>query len=108
MRKTYSVTKSSYPYIEPICKRDGIEYEIKPSPKGNGYVFSADISRSRFKELIEDIACEKQRGNSKIPVYSYRTLQNNAKRERLSALNGTSAFHVLKSDQKKMKREVWM
>lgn len=98
VRKVSSVMK---PYIVLVLKRDGIPFVY--TKVEDDYVFTIQISNRRFTEVLEDALCEKQRERyiSRIPVYSYRTLMNQSKLQRLQKLNNRSGYHVLKADEEK-------
>ena len=103
-RKEIKVSTVMWPYVRSVLKRDEISYETK---KENGKIlllFSGN--GKRFTEVLEDALCEKQRAesSSKLPVYSYRTLRNHEKRDRLMKLNNRRGFFVLKQDAEKVRR----
>lgn len=88
------------PYIESVLQRDQIPYQRKR--KEDHTEFWLDISNRRFREVVEDALCEKQRMEScsKTPVYSMRTIRNREKRNRLALFYGKKGFHILKTDRK--------
>ena len=88
-------------YVETICRRDCIPYAITTVECGE---ISLEISTQvNVDELLEDALCEQQRDqtNAKLPVYSFRTLRNKEKLERLMDYYGKKGVHVLKEDEKK-------
>ena len=88
-------------YVKIICQRDHIPHTITTVEDGK---FSLKIpTQVNADELLEDVLCEQQRDqtNAKIPVYSYRTLSDKEKLERLMDYYGKKGFHVLKEDEKK-------
>jgi hypothetical protein len=93
----YNVFKGKKDLVERIFQRDEIPYEIFPDPKRDGaFILEADIGRGRWEEILEDVACEIQRGDSPIPVYGRRTMANPKKFARLRELNKTGCFFLLK------------
>lgn len=103
--KMFKVSLVIWPYIKKVLIRDGIAYSVN-SLNNKTILLHAGISARRFTEVLEDALCEKQREttNSKIPVYSYRTLKNKDKRKRLIQVNEKSGFHVYIKDIEKCKR----
>ena len=68
--------------------------------------FETDIDPEMVDILLEDALCEEQRGDSMIPVYSYRVISNPELLEEYRARNnGMRAFHVLKRDRKRAMEE---
>lgn len=103
MKQIY-VSKKMKPYVQFVMERDKIPFEFSTNKKG--YVLSFNGSNKDFTEVLEDALCEKQReeSNSTIPVYSYNTLKNEKKRNRLMKLNRRKGFVVLRSDIKKVRQ----
>ena len=93
------------PHIQTVLKRDNIAFDFKQAEE-NKYTLLFDGSSRRFTEVLEDALCEKQRveNHSRIPVYSYRTLRNENKRQRLMKLNGRKGFVVINKDLDKVRR----
>ena len=105
--KSVRVSNVMWPYVHKVLARDGYS-DMSFQTTKNGIFLEVDgMSNRRFSEVIEDAKCEKQRHeqNSGIPVYSYRTLKNKGKRNRLFAMNGKRGFHVLRQDVERCKRE---
>lgn len=100
-KKKRKVSSAMKPYIEFVLKRDGIPYEAER--ESDYWMFTMSISNRRFTEVLEDALCEKQRNQykSRIPVYSFRTLKNRDKLERLMCLNQKRGYHILKQDETK-------
>lgn len=98
--KIYSVSQSNLPYFEKVCMRDDIEYKILSPNKKGVDVLIKDISDRKFKVILEDSICERERKKNKndIPVYSLRTIKNKEKIKRLMKINQKSCFHVLSKD----------
>ncbi len=96
-----TVKTSEKRYIEHVLDRDNIPYTIISDENGETVLNVSDEADK--EEIMEDVRCEQQREStdSKFPVYSYRTLQNKAKRDRLMSFYGRRGFHVLKSDETK-------
>lgn len=82
-----------------------IEKEFTQYPED--YVkFETDVDEEMAEILLEDALCEEQRGDSVIPVYSYRVISNPELLEEYRARNdGMKAFHVLKRDRKRAMEE---
>ena len=97
--KEVKTSKAMMPYIIAVLQRDHIPFEIRPGEK----IFLPETSNRGFTIVLEDALCEKQRENTqnKLPVYSYRTIRNPKKLERLRKLNGRRGFHYLKQDKEK-------
>lgn len=81
-----------------VLERDGIPYTF------SGNKVYARLSLHRFRMAQKDAMCEKQRGASRIPVYSIETVMDDAKFERLCTLNKTRGFHILRGDLYKLQR----
>lgn len=89
-----------------VCERDHIPYTIKES--SNDYVLVEIKAKINELEILEeDAMCEKQRNDagSKIPVYSYNTLKNPQKKERLMKFYKRKGFVVYKPDKQKCSNE---
>lgn len=95
------VSSAMKPYIAYVLERDKIPYQTKEM--SGFWLFQMDITNRRFTEVLEDALCEKQRNKyiSRIPVYSFRTLMNSEKLERLMKLNQRRGYHILKQDELK-------
>lgn len=93
------VKKEMAGYMKKTLER--MEKEFKQYPEE--YIkFEADIDPEMIDILLEDALCEEQRGDSMIPVYSYRVISNPELLEEYRARNnGMKAFHVLKRDRKR-------
>lgn len=87
----YKAKPGKAEYLLHVLKRDGIIYTV------NGNVTFVLPDNIDLEELEEDIACEEQRQGTqtKIPVYSKRTLENKEKLSRLQEYYGKRGFHVL-------------
>lgn len=104
--KTVNISEVMLPHLCKVLERDEIPYqEIRKEDQIQLYL--PETSNRGFTVILEDALCEKQRDetNSKVPVYSYRTLKNKEKLHRLQALNGKKGFHVLKQDMGKCQAE---
>lgn len=88
-----------------VCNRDNISYEVKEENEKSVTV-EINARIDELEILEEDALCEKQRNDigSKIPVYSYRTLINPEKKERLMKFYRHKGFIVYKPDLEKCKR----
>ena len=82
--RTRKVSSAMEPYIKFVLERDGIPYQMEKRP--DFWLFQMDM---RNKYI------------SRIPVYSFRTLMNRDKLERLMALNQRRGYHILKQDEAK-------
>ena len=95
-------SKKEWENIEFVCNRDdiGIGNVIE---EGDFVYADIECSEERLEEVLEDAKCEEQRNatRTRLPVYSYRTIRNPEKLERLRKLNGRRGFHYLKQDEDK-------
>ncbi|MCC2255959.1 hypothetical protein LKD70_16325 [Ruminococcus sp. CLA-AA-H200] len=105
--KVKRVSNVMWPYIRDVMIRDSLDYSARTGTDDTVSLMIPGISNRRFSELLEDAKCEKQRKEteSEIPVYSYRTLKDKKKRDRMFRLNGKRCFHVLRDDACKCIRE---
>lgn len=105
--KLVRISDVMWPYIKTVLIRDGYTNIRTLTVNDGSYLDIDGISNRRFSEIMEDAQCEKQRceGNPDIPVYSYRTLKNRAKRNRLFRINKRHGFHVLIKDMERCKKE---
>lgn len=105
--KLVRISDVMWPYIKTVLIRDGFANIRTVTVKDRSYLDIEGMSNRRFSEIMEDAQCEKQRceSNPDIPVYSYRTLKNRDKRNRLIQLNNRHGFHVLKKDMERCKKE---
>lgn len=94
-----NVSNVMLPHVQKVLIRDRIPYQIIKQEE-TVRLLLPETSNRGFTVILEDALCEKQREEteSKIPVYSYRTLRNLEKRNRLMNLNGMKAFHILRQD----------
>ena len=104
-RREIKVSKVMWPYVQIVLDRDHLTYETIKG-ESNRILLAFDGSSRRYTEVLEDALCEKQRaeGLFDIPVYSYRTLRNREKRDRLLKLNKKRGYYVLKQDYEKVRR----
>lgn len=107
MEKKIIVSPVMYPYVVNVLKRDHINHTFQKDSDRNCYYLKG-VSKKQFTVILEDALCEKQRNQtiSKIPVYSYRTLKDKKKRNRLMALNRRKGFHILKADITRCRSEL--
>lgn len=104
MRNTYRIYNNKFGLFQSICQRDHLQY-VMLSDNGIYKTVSMDITRKRFKEVLEDIACEEQRlsyppATQKAPVVSANTVINNPEKlKRLMELSGVKAFRILHGDE---------
>ncbi|MDO4553519.1 MAG: hypothetical protein Q4B70_00050 [Lachnospiraceae bacterium] len=101
MRDIY-VKKSVEGYMKKALERKEIEFKSDPDE----YVrFEADVSEEEAAILMEDALCEEQRGDSVIPVYSYRVISNPQLLAEYRARNkGMNSYHVLNRDRELVKQ----
>lgn len=98
--KGFMIKPESKKYIEYICNRDYIKYSIE---KKDGKEFLvADITRSRFNEILEDVKCEKLRDGSKIPFVTMRTFRNPKKLRHILNRNNVKSFHIYNLDPRRV------
>lgn len=104
MRRNY-LTQHWLENVKHVCDRDSIPYQIIESDTENATV-EFDVNEEQLEELEEDALCEKQKNDahSMIPVYSYRTLVNKEKRDRLMSFYGMKGYCVLERDYEKVHR----
>ena len=103
--KTVNISEVMLPHLCKVLERDEIPYqEIRKEDQIQLYL--PETSNRGFTVILEDALCEKQRDEtkSKIPVYSYRTLKNREKRNRLMSINGKKGFHILRQDIEKCQK----
>lgn len=93
--REFKVSEVMKPYLEKVLQRDRIAYVMKED------TICVDASGNRFHEAVEDAMCEKESRNG-IPVYSFRTLTNPKKLERLQKLNGKTSYQCLSKDKDKI------
>lgn len=103
MKKKY--LKAHWPNVKHVCERDKYPYDIIDEDD-TSITVDITVAEELMDELEEDALCEKQRQEtgSKLPVYSYRTLVNKEKRDRLMAFYGKRGHFVYKSDYEKVRR----
>jgi hypothetical protein len=101
MKDVY-VKKSVEGYMKKALERKKIEFKQDPDE----YVrFEADVSEEEAMILQEDALCEEQRGDSVIPVYSYRVISNpELLAEYRARNNGMNSYHVLNRDRDLVKK----
>ena len=102
MMRTYRIYRNKVRLFKLVCKRDSLQYEICPDTDMNYVEVRMDISRSRFRELLDDVDCEIQRETSsrpEVPVISFRTMMQPEKFKRLVA--GHRVFRSLSRDKVK-------
>ena len=100
----FRIYKDVFHFFDSICQRDGIEYK-RVNENYNYIEVDINVPRGRFKEIIEDIQCEKQRAGYRVdrPVYSARTLSNIEKFNRLRSLEPHKiGFSILNKDLNKL------
>ena len=104
--KKMKFTKKEWENIKFVCNRD--DFGTGNITEEGDFIY-ADIecSEERLEEVLEDAKCEAQRNatQARIPVYSYRTVKNPEKLERLKKLYGKNGFHVLQDDVEKFRKE---
>lgn len=100
-RRRCKIHADNLPHVIHVLQRDSLIYEIRQEK--DGFALYSDLTQSRLHEVLKDALCEKQRQSTaaEIPVYSYETLMNRAKFNKLSRFYGWKGFHVLKKDTEK-------
>ncbi len=95
-------------YMDFVLARDGLLNKVYYEVRKYGFWLFIKATRSREKELIEDMLLEKLRAGKKckIPYYSYRTMKNGEKRKRLANFYGTTSCRCTDNVSKAIKREV--
>lgn len=101
MREIY-VKRSVEGYMKKALERKEVEFR----KDADDYVkFEADVSEEEAMILQEDALCEEQRGESMIPVYSYRVISNpELLAEYKARNNGMNSYHVLNRDRDLVKK----
>lgn len=98
-----TVSKELSPYVAWVLERDGILYTSK-SLEGIGHYteFKTDISAQRFRNVLEDAVCERERRASptpNIPVLSYRAALNPSRMRTLLDYYGADCYVIREKDQ---------
>ena len=103
--RSYLINQELLPFYKKVCKRDEIDYHI--ICKDGTFFLNAAISNRQFRILREDAVCEKEceASQTKIPVYSYRTLKNPNKFKRLRKVNGRTTFRIMEKDLERYKKD---
>lgn len=94
------------PFIKCVAYRDGYSVEFKSVFNENDEHLAdyaeIGVDESFKEEFLEDVECEKQSAAyGGLPVYSLRTVSDPEKLGRLTRLNNTTAFVILKQDEDK-------
>lgn len=92
------------PYIKCVAYRDGYSVEFKMEFDENDVPVAeyAEIGadESVKEEFLEDVQCERESVlHGGIPVYSLRTVSDPEKLSRLTRLNKTDVFVMLRKDE---------
>jgi hypothetical protein len=95
MFRTFNISDTMRPYVIQVLERDNIPYSLQQ------LTITVPLTGNKFRVVMEDALCEKQRDGSVLPVYSFRTLQNPQKFNRLRELNNKKGFYILERDRKK-------
>ena len=100
MMKGRKVSEILQVYLDKVLDRDSVPHYFL-----DGRMYTELPSR-KFAVYIEDAICEMERDAtySKAPVYSFRTLCNTEKLQRLKGINNNDVFHILKSDTEKFRQ----
>lgn len=98
--REYLVYRDNKEMFEQICKRDNLEYEVRPSREH--FMYKMDISRARFREILADIEAEKLRNSTKsdVPYITAKTLSDPTKLEKVLA--GRKSFRMTEEEFKKI------
>lgn len=100
-----TVSRELSPYVAWVLERDGIPYTFKDIHGIGQYTeFQMDISSRRFRNIMEDAVCEKERRASPtpdIPILTYRAALNPVRMRALLTFYDMNCFVVLGTDQKK-------
>ncbi len=98
------IHKNLEKYMEIVCERDCIPFVI--TAKEEEKIFMKIPDTADPIELLEDILCEQQRDltDSKIPVYSHRTLLHKEKRNRLMEYYEKKASMFWKKTKKNVEK----
>lgn len=100
-----TVIKDLSPFVAWVLERDGIPYTSREIEGIGQYTeFQTDISARRFRNVLEDAVCEKERRASPtpdIPILTYRAALNPVRMRALLTFYDMNCFVVLGTDQKK-------
>lgn len=104
--KEFKIEKEMCPYVKIVMNRDKINGKLSENKSGG--VLTGELTDEEFEILMEDAACEEQRlrpeENPFYPVYSFRTIMNAQKLERLRKHYKCGAFFILKKDEAQYKK----
>ena len=98
-----TVSKALSPFVAWALERDGIPYTSREIEGIGQYTeFQTDISARRFRNVLEDAVCEKERRASPtpdIPVLSYRASLNPVRMRALLDYYHSDCFVIREQDQ---------
>ena len=98
-----TVSKDLSPFVAWALERDGISYMSREIEGIGCYTeFQADLSNRKFRNIVEDAICEKERRASPtpdIPVLSYRAALNPVRMRALLDYYGADCFVIREQDQ---------
>lgn len=98
-----TVSKDLSPFVAWVLERDGIPYTSREIEGIGQYTeFQTDISARRFRNVLEDAVCEKERRASPtpdIPVLSYRASLNPVRMRALLDYYHSDCFVIREQDQ---------
>ncbi len=106
-RDHFTTSGSMWPYVEKVFRRDGVSFNVISTDDEFDLVdASCNIPWRKWVEAITDALCEWQKSvkGDDTPVYSFRTLTDPEKLEKLRKINGTDEYDVLWCDRIKWAR----
>ena len=105
--KKYFVPKGREKFLSTVLNRDGLNHYFEET-EGRSYVWVC-LSCKEYRIMLEDAECEYERSldKSNAPIYSYHTLMNPEKFQRLKRLNSDyHGFGVLSKDVQRFERVI--
>ncbi len=105
--KKYFVPNGKKDFLTTVLDRDKIDHDFTEID-GRLYVW-VSLSCRQYRVMLEDAECEYERSlhGSNVPVYSFRTLMNPKKFQRLKLLNSDyHGFGILSKDVQRFEQAI--
>ena len=105
--KKYLVPDGKKNFLTTVLNRDEIDYDFMEID-GRLYIWTP-LSCRQYRVMLEDAECEYERSlhRSNTPIYSFRTLMNPEKFQRLKLLNAAyHGFGILSKDVERFEKAV--
>lgn len=105
--KKYFVPDGKKNFLTTVLNRDEIDYDFMEID-GRLYIWTP-LSCRQYRVMLEDAECEYERSlhKSNTPIYSFRTLMNPEKFQRLKLLNAAyHGFGILSKDVERFEKAV--